>query len=166
MLPEAARQYLMCSIEGAPDVFECLLFNLSGHDVRWDFSPDPDRFTLREIMAHQADFNNVFLNRLERTTKENEPLLPNWDEGQAALRNNYAQSDARESLRRFRHSRKQVVEFLDTLPTDLWSRVAMRDGVGRLTLEEQAVFFAAHDGYHLQQVSEWLQKAQVPFPTA
>lgn len=49
------RKYLVGALDGAPDVFESLLAGLT--DAEIDRRPDPDRFTLREMMAHLADWS-------------------------------------------------------------------------------------------------------------
>ncbi len=159
MLFQMARNYVVSSLSGAPDVYEHLLRDLAPDDARWDFSPDAERFTLRGIVAHLADYTEVCVLRFRRTLEENEPHFPNWNPSQIALDNDYAHSDARESLRRLRESRAQMSEIVRDLPQEGWARGASREGVGALTLEDQAVMVVAHDGYHLQQIVQWLEQA-------
>ena len=54
MLPSLARIYLISALEGTPDVLNGFLAPLGPEDQRWDFRPDPERFTLREVVAHLA----------------------------------------------------------------------------------------------------------------
>ncbi len=159
MLPVMARNYVVSSLSGAPDVYEYLLRDLSSNDERWDFSADPERFTLREVVTHLADYTEVCVGRFYRTLEENEPRFPTWNPSQIAIDNDYAHSDALESLRRLRQSRVQMSDIVRDLPLELWARAAYREGIGALTLEDQAVMVVAHDGYHLQQIVQWLQSA-------
>lgn len=159
MLPIRARNYVVSSLSGAPDVYEHLLRDLAANDARWDFCPDPERFTLREIVAHVADYTEVCVARFRRTLEEDEPHFSNWDPSENALDNDYAHSDTAESLRRLRESRAQMSEIVRDLPLEAWARPAHRDGIGATTLEDQAVMVVAHDGYHLQQIVQWLSLA-------
>jgi hypothetical protein len=159
MLPIMARNYVVSSLSGAPDVYEYLLRDLAADDTRWDFCPDPERFTLREIVAHVADYTEICVTRFRRTLQENEPHFPNWDQSQNAIDNDYAHSGTAESLSRLRESRAQMSEIVRDLPVAAWARLAHREGIGATTLEDQAVMVAAHDGYHLQQIVQWLQLA-------
>lgn len=159
MLPTMARNYVVSSLSGAPDVYEHLLRDLSSDAERWGFCPDPERFTLREIVAHVAEYTEVCVLRFRRTLAENKPHFSDWNESQAAVDNDYAHSDAPESLRRLRESRAQMSEIVRDLSDESWARLAHREGIGATTLEDQAVMVAAHDGYHLQQIVQWLQLA-------
>lgn len=71
------NNYLLNALEATPEVFERLLRNLS--EAEADFRPDAARFSIREVMAHLADWDAIFLERLQRTRDEHEPVLPDID---------------------------------------------------------------------------------------
>ncbi|MBC8143555.1 MAG: DinB family protein [Armatimonadetes bacterium] len=154
MLPAYALRYLLSSLEGTPSVLSALLAGIPTDSPVWDARPDPDRFSLREILAHLADWEPVAHERIVRTATETAPFLPNWDEEKAVLVGDYAHSEPHESLRLFTISRGVTVHTLASLAEADWSRVARREGVGELTIERQAFLMLAHDGYHLRQVVE------------
>jgi hypothetical protein len=124
-------------------------------DPFWDFRPDADRFTLREMIAHLADWNDVFLGRFQRTLKEHEPLLPNCDESQFAIDHDYAHSDPQKNLARFAQSREGLNQFIKDLKPEDWDRVAEREGVGKITLSQHIALMVGHDGYHLCQAMDY-----------
>ena len=157
MLPAISRRYLLNALEGTPDVVERLLKNLALANPIWDFRPDAARFTAREIVAHLADWEVVVGERARRTLIENEPLLPSWDETQAAVEGDYARADPNESLRRFRNGRAATLSILNQIAEDDWQRVAFREGIGEMSLEGQVVLAAGHDGYHTRQIAQWLE---------
>ena len=157
MLPPTALYYLLAGLEGTPDVLETLLYDLKPDDARWDARPDPERFTLREIVAHLADWNPIFLNRIEQIRDEDKPFLADIDEGAIAVQNDYAHSAPHASLARFRADRATMLTTLRALPTDAWERVGHRDTIGFLTLENMATFILAHDSYHTRQTAQWLR---------
>jgi hypothetical protein len=156
MLLPVTQRYLTVALAGTPDVLEALLKDRTSDDPLWDFRPDPDRFTLREAVAHLADWEPIFLERFQRTLRETEPLLPDYDEGQIAIERDYAHSDPRANLARFRTGREALTAFLRSLEAADWERIGIREPYGPMTLGTQATQTLAHDGYHTQQVAQWL----------
>jgi len=76
MLPSRIRSYLLSDLECAPDVLSRLLSGITDPAL-YDHRPDPSRFTLREMVAHLADWEVVFFTRLAQTRDESDPILPN-----------------------------------------------------------------------------------------
>ena len=164
MLPPFVRNYLLKALGGTADVLEGLLLPLAVDDPRWDFRPDPERFTLREIIAHLADWNPIFLERMIRACQEQDPALFSIDEGRLAIDRDYAHSDPKENLRRFRAGRQAMIQQLSGWTPDEWQRVSRylrdaEDAGTAITIEQWAIQTLSHDGYHTQQVSEWLAKS-------
>lgn len=159
MLPEHARHYLLTDLDSAPDVLARLLRGVAAGDAAWDARPDPARFTLREMVAHLADWDAVFLGRLTDTRDNDDPVLQGLDEGQVALDHDYARADPAECLRRYGSGRAAIGAFLRGLSSEQWQRVGRHTEIGPVTLEAQAVLIAAHDGYHRRQALDWLDAA-------
>jgi hypothetical protein len=160
MFPAFIRTYLVRSLSGTPDVLERLLKDLSADDPRWDFRPDPDRFTLREIVAHLADWEPIHLERLTRLRDEDNPTLPDRDENQMAIDNDYAHSDPHGSLEWFRGGRLKIVQLLASFPQETWERIGSRVTIGPVSVDILSAFILVHDGYHTQQISQWLNRAE------
>ncbi len=148
-----ARSYLFAALEAAPALFDHLLRGLTEEEA--DRRPDPDRFTIREVMAHLADWEPVFLERLTRMRREDHPTLPGYDEGQWALDHGYARSDWRERALLFAERRRSLAAFLHSCTPDDWPRTADRPEIGILTIESQALLIPLHDTYHLRQIAQW-----------
>src|SRR5260221_4140057 len=155
MLP-VTRKYITTALSGTPDVLEALLKGRTSDDSLWDFRPDPERFTLREMIAHLADWETIFLERFQRTRSETEPFLPDCDEGKLAVERDYSHTDPLANLARFRTGRAALTEFLRSLEEADWERSGFREPYGLMTLAIQAAQTLAHDGYHTQQVAQWL----------
>lgn len=156
MLPSNARKYLMIALSGSPDVLERLLKDVPAGDPVWDLRPDPERFTLLEVLAHLADWDEVFLDRMVRSRDQNEPTLQGYDEGQIAIDRDYAHQDPHANIARFRANRAQVLDFLHGLEGAQWERIGRHTEVGPISIESHAVLIAGHDGNHLLQISQWL----------
>lgn len=151
-------RYLFTALSAAPDLFDHLLDGLTPDEA--DFRPDPKRFTIREIMAHLAEWDAVFLERMQRTCAEEHPTLPGYDEGELAALHNYTATDVTEQCRLFRERRAQLVDFLKARTTEEWQRTADRPEIGIVTLESLALLIPLHDTYHLAQVTQWRQQAR------
>ncbi len=156
--PEYTRTYLLTGLGATPDVLEALLEKISPADPVWNFTPDPKRFTLRSIVAHLADWESVFLDRLIRTRDEDEPKLFNVDESQLEIDNDYVSSNPQEGIARFRAGREIIVRTLTDLSHPAWARVSHREW-GAITILNQATLILGHDGYHMQQIVQWLEAA-------
>ena len=148
-----ARSYLFSALEAGPALFDTLLRGMTEPEA--DLRPDPDRFTIREVMAHLADWEPVFLERLTRMRSEDHPTLPGYDEGQWAIDHGYAQTDWRAQARLFADRRRETVALLRSCGSSDWARTADRPEIGVLTVEAQALLIPLHDTYHLRQVAEW-----------
>jgi hypothetical protein len=157
--PPPARNYLIKALAGTPSVIERLLMDLGVNDPRWDVGPDPERFSLREAIAHLADWEPIWLGRVTRIRTEEKPFLPSIDEGELAIANDYAHQDPLANLNRYRAGRADLVKELQELNHEDWSKECDREFVGMLTMQMFASLILSHDGYHTAQVVEWLSKA-------
>ncbi len=160
MQPAYVKKYFLSALNATPEILEAFLSPLPAEDARWDARPDPERFTLREIVAHLADWNPIFLARIERTLKEDLPILPDMDESQMAIDRDYAHADPHACLARFRTDRANMVVFLSGLMDADWTRVGVREPHGPISLERQAVMVLSHDSYHLEQIVQWLNQGK------
>ena len=157
------NSYVMNALEATPEVFERLLRDLSEEEA--DFRPDAARFSIREVMAHLADWDAIFLERLQRTRDEDEPFLPDIDEGQLVLDHQYARTHPQEQCRLFGERRTRTVEFARALVLQDWQRPCAHERAGRLTLEALLTLIVLHDAYHARQIVAWRnawQSANLP----
>jgi uncharacterized damage-inducible protein DinB len=154
MLPDKARSYLLHGLSATPLVIDRLLKDAT--EAEFDRRPDPDRFTIREAMAHLADWEGVWMERISKMATEENPHLQGYDEGQWAIDNDYAHLDVHEQQARFREGRARLLAYLRDLPSDQWQRSGLHTEVGPVTIASLAVLVLGHDGYHTKQISEWL----------
>jgi hypothetical protein len=154
---EATCRYLLEGLAATPVVLAYLL-DETGAEI-WDRRPDPERFTIREVVAHLADWEAISLRRLERIRAEKDPLLPDIDEGELAKRNDYAHVAVGNGLRSFQRSRTQLLKMLAQLEPSEWVRIAHHETRGRLNIQDLATIVLGHDNYHLRQVTEWIESS-------
>lgn len=161
MLPPFVRHYVLLTIAGTPDVLERLLEGVAAADPVWDRRPDPARFTLREVIGHLADWNGVFTERITRVRDEDTPdLVAQKPEDVARISGSFMASPP-ELLARFRMTRAAMIPVLRALEPNQWERAGNIIGhpvaSGAVSLESWFVQIAGHDGYHLQQIAQWLK---------
>jgi hypothetical protein len=159
MVPDRVKLYVLESIEGTPIVLRSLLSRLPDDSSFWDSRPEPDRFTLREVIAHLADWDEVFFARIERTVNEDNPTLEIIDPEKLAVENNYSAQDVSSSFVRFRKNRSKLAAYLKELPVSSYSRNAERVDIGPLSVWTQIVMILGHDGYHTKQAAEYIDAA-------
>lgn len=155
MLPDQARRYLLHGLAATPVVIDRLMRAATAADD--DRRPDPERFTLREVIAHLADWETVWRERLERIRAETEPLLPNIDEGRMAIERDYAHSHVTGRQAQFRDGRAALLRLLTSLQPEEWQRAGRHSEWGAMTIADLATLVLGHDAYHLRQIAEWLE---------
>ena len=161
MLPPFVREYTLNAVAGTPDVLERLLTGVAPDDSIWDRRPDPARFTLREVVGHLADWNDVFLGRIERTRNEENPGLMYQTPKEVARASGSFAAAPDVSLARFRAGRAQMTPILRALGPEQWERVGFLPGhplvTGPVSIEAWIVQTVGHDAYHMRQAVEWLR---------
>ena len=155
VMNEAVRHYILQGVAATPTVLAYLLKHAPKQ--LWDRRPDPERFTLREVVAHLADWETVWQERLGKVRDEDRPTLPDRDPDQMAKEHDYEHADVGASLRRFQESRQDVLKLLESLELAQWSRFGHHTTRGILTIQDLAVIILGHDHYHLAQVVEWIE---------
>ncbi|MBC8103579.1 MAG: DinB family protein [Cytophagales bacterium] len=134
-------------------LYDTLLDGLAAAEA--DARPDPDRFTLREMLAHVAEWEAIFLQRMERIRAETMPTLPDLDEGQLAIENRYDTLDPAAQQQLFAGRRARTVTFLQSLTPDEWRREGLRPEIGSVSVADIAILMALHDNYHLEQIARF-----------
>lgn len=143
--------YLVGAIAAAPVIFERLL----GHvpEAALDARPDPERFTIREVMCHLADWEPFFLERLQGTVSADDYRIVAYDEGQLAIDHDYAHQDVGAALARFKAGRERYCAYVATLDGAALDRTAYHPERGRLTAGDLIAIVVGHDVYHIEQIS-------------
>lgn len=157
MVSEAVRTYLLHALEATPHAIKRLLEDVPD----WDARPEPDRFTLREMAAHLADWEPIWMERITRIATEENPFLPSVDEGQLCAERDYSALHPMDSLARYQAGRDHLVEAIRKLPESAWNRPAHREFVGDVDFLQQVAMITGHDGYHLKQTLEFTGRTAV-----
>ena len=125
-------------------------------EKRYDELTDPNRFTLREAMAHLADWEPIFLQRIQAGVDNPGAEVNGMDETQRALDKNYESWDVKESLRIFREAREVTVRYLKALSPEQWQSTVHHNEKGDMTAYDQANMLLGHDIYHFEHACQFL----------
>jgi len=119
-----------------------------------DHSPGPNKWSIREIVAHLADCEIVFSFRLRQTlaTAPDEPhaVVQPFDQGVWAQR--YAAYDLASALDLFQSARRWNLHLLSTVTESDRHRPITHPERGTMTLWTIVETMAGHDINHLQQL--------------
>lgn len=122
----------------------------------WDRKPDPARFSLREVVAHLADWETIWLERVQSVVKEPGALLAGKDPDQLAKAHHYEVLDLKVSLQQFQQGRAVLLKALEALKPEAWELTGKHSEYGPITVRQIAHYCLGHDAYHLRQIAEWI----------
>lgn len=124
---------------------------------QYDTALSAERFTLRELVAHLADWEQIFLDRITQAVEYPGSTIEAIDEGQRAIDHHYSEKDVHHELEVFENRRRDTVSYLLGLAEDDWTKTAIHSERGEVTVEQLVHFLLGHDMYHIHQVSEYLK---------
>jgi hypothetical protein len=115
-----------------------------------------DGWTVHQIAVHTRDVDKLVYGwRARQTALEDNPEFPNFD-GNVYLAENYNAGAALEDLLNgFVENAEALVEFLQALPAEAWSRLSRHTTLGNgLTLQSWVEKDLAHIEEHLETVKK------------
>ena len=133
-----------------PELVASVLTGAAGAEV--DFKPAPDEWSVRQIVAHLADSEQVGCYRLRRVLAEDNPTLEWYDEKAWAEKLDYARRKYSQSLETFRRTRSENYELLKDLSPEDWQRPGVHSQYGPLTLLSLLKKYAEHAEGHARQI--------------
>ena len=121
----------------------------------WEGVPS-EPFTPIEQICHVRDIElDGYHVRFERTLNELNPTLASIDSETLARERSYATSSAAEAFATFRAARAKTVELVTGLSPEQFSRTAVFEGYGALSLRSLVHYLCSHDQQHLAGL-QWL----------
>lgn len=146
-------------MEKTPQVLETMLGGVAPDVLRW--KPTPDRWSISEVLSHLADCEDCLIERVRRMVLEDAPPLKEYEPPAEG----FAAGTPQVHLSRFAFTRKELVQFLRTLPPEVGARTAQHSKLGLVTLEQMLNEWASHDLGHVRQIAE-LYRARAFHPNA
>jgi uncharacterized damage-inducible protein DinB len=116
--------------------------------------PVAGKWSTLEVLAHVADMEAVFAERIKRVIAEDEPNFFDADADLWASKLAYADRDATVELWLVEATRRQLAGILRTLPDSALSRRGTHSTAGSLTLEQLLSKVTSHLVHHVRFIEE------------
>ncbi len=147
--------YLMRTLAMGPVMLKELLEVLP--DSLFDVKEDPERFSLREAVAHLADWEPINLARMQMAVQSPGATIQGIDESERAVERGYANANPRFQIEQFAERRGLSLAFLNSLLPEQWAFTVVHTEKGTMTLYDQANMMLAHDVYHVEHLLRYLR---------
>lgn len=118
--------------------------------------PDPEKWSVSEIVAHLADGEIVGGFRMRLILGAPGTPIVAYDQDQWATSGHYDKRDPRKSVEQFRVLREGNLALLRSLTPEQWKHYGMHAERGRESIEHIVRMFAGHDINHLRQIEKIL----------
>jgi hypothetical protein len=136
--------YLVPALKMTPELTRRLFTEFSPGQI--DLRPDPDRFTVREAIAHLADWEPILRERIRTAVESPGSTIMGIDD---------SESDPSERLEAWKSERSKTVEYVSSLSPADFSKLATHSERGEVSVADLANMIPCHDIYHLDHLV-WL----------
>jgi hypothetical protein len=133
-----------------PELLAAVLTGVYGEEE--DFVTAPDKWSIRQIVAHLADAELVGAHRLRQVVAEDNPTLIAFDQDAWTRNLDYARRKPKTSLETFRRIRAENYELLKDLPAESFGRTGNHTENGPMTLRQLLEGYAGHAESHARQL--------------
>lgn len=116
--------------------------------------PIAGKWSTLEVVAHIADFEPVYLDRMKRILAQEEPTLFSGDPDLFAAHLAYHERELEEELALIEASRRHMTRILRTLPASAFQRRGIHSENGPMTLEKVLANIGNHIPHHLPFIAE------------
>ena len=115
--------------------------------------PVPWKWSCLEVVAHLADFDPIYVDRMKRCVASENPTVYGADENSFAQHLAYHDRDIDEELAVLDATRAAFGRVLAALPASAFARPATHDERGPMTLETMLTAITRHITHHLPFVA-------------
>jgi DinB superfamily len=133
-----------------PELLAAILTGVYGDEE--DFVTGPDKWSIRQIVAHLADAELVGAHRMRQVIAEENPTLIAYDQDAWTRNLHYGRRKPKQSLETFRRIRAENHELLAQLPAEAFARTGNHTENGPMTLRELLEGYAGHAEAHARQL--------------
>ena len=147
--------YLIRALAFGPQIVSRIVAQIG--ESEFDRHTDPERFTLREAVAHLAEWEAIDLDRIKQIVSRPGSDIEPFDEVELAEKHKYGKLDVQQQLALLSQRRSATLAFLETLPAESWALQAVHGEKGPLTVYDMANMMVSHDTYHIEHLAQYLR---------
>jgi DinB superfamily len=111
--------------------------------------PIPDKWSIRDNIAHLARYQVVFLERLNKILSANPPVFEAYRAENDQEFEKWLQKELTELMVNIKSVRRTIIDELSKLTQTELSRVGIHLKFGKLTVIDWTEFFVLHEAHHL-----------------
>ncbi len=130
-------------------------------------TPDPDGWSANDLLAHLRACADVWGDCIAAMIAQDTPTLRAVNPRSWIRKTDYLEQEFQPSLHAFAVQRTKLLEVLEPLPPEGWSRAATITGAGKVlerTVLSYAQWLARHERPHVKQIERMVNTMQPPPP--
>jgi uncharacterized damage-inducible protein DinB len=139
---------LLHTLESAEGELRALVAGLS--DAQMNHPPLPTEWSVRDVLSHLLFTEQLLAERVRLLLTEDDPDLA----GAAVWTYSADPRPAGELLDAYAEIRGRTLAALRALPAEAWERSGRHSEFGRVTVRQQASYFAKHERHHFPQIEQ------------
>lgn len=116
-----------------------------------------DRFNLTEMVAHMADSEDFFLDRMVLAHEQPGSTVEAFDAEERAKEKGFSERNLQHELDVFENRRHDTITFLKSLPEESWSKTVIHSELGEMSIAQMVANLTGHDLYHIEQAGQYLR---------
>jgi len=137
-------------LEQLPEALADAVQGLS--DQQLDTPLGEGKWTIRQIVHHISDTNINAYTGAKQIATEDQPVLKSYNQEQWATLADYKMGGIEPTLTLVKGLHERWIQFLKSLPEASWSREAVHQGNGKVTLHDMLRAYSHHNEEHLQDI--------------
>lgn len=148
-------EQLLGILRETPSRLETLADGLAPTQLRT--APEPDAWSANDVLAHLRSCADMWGHGMARIVAEGHPTIKAVNPRAWIKQTDYPELAFRDSLRAFTEQRVRLLELIEPLPPEIWSRSATITGAGprfERTLHYYGDWMAVHERVHVKQVQQ------------
>lgn len=145
---------LLNEYESGPQLLRNMVSGLSEDDLT--AVPVPGKWSIRQVVAHLADAETVYLDRMKRVLAEDNPILPEMDPDLFAAAFSSDLRSSEDEVLLIDLVRKQMLRILRSRDPEDFQRTGVHSIDGPMTLETLLERISGHIPHHLRFIEEKL----------
>ncbi len=124
----------------------------------WEFRPEPNEWSVHEIVVHMADSESMSALRARKLIVEPGSQLMGYEEAKWADALAYKNQNVEDALQVIQYARRTTYHLLKTLPDEVFSHVVKHPEHDEpYTFERWLTIYAHHIPNHIQQIEKTVE---------
>jgi hypothetical protein len=153
MFPPEIETEAQTSVKQLENLTALIFGELEGLSItQVEFKPDPQEWSIKEVVCHLRDVDGIFRERAERMLNEDEPFLRGFNPEELAEEKRYGRVIWEEALAEFQTGRTQSLAFFRQLKGIQWIKRAIHQERGTISMVEVVESLISQSEMHLEQI--------------